>query len=248
MESKTLLVKGILLIWSRWAFTVLSISSNCDSLLWLADSLVWLLLKQPQGFLKVFVSIDGFWILLLDSEVLQLGPGLLIEMVEVEAQRLELCFAVKRKEVVFGWLVFLLFLSPVVGLRPLRDKTGSWGDEVCLSDSNSILLLFDVVVLFTLFWWIIVIVNAFFKFGCFGFNIFNSWLIKPWWIALGVTVLPFWFCPVVNLGVWYSVLLIVDRGNSLSILYRISMSKCIYIGVFGVTFCFHLDEELYIWV
>ncbi|KAI5416883.1 hypothetical protein KIW84_041763 [Lathyrus oleraceus] len=49
-------------------------------------------------------------------------------MVEVEAQRLEVCF-VKRKEVVFGWLVFLLFLSPVVGLRPLRDKTGSGGDE-----------------------------------------------------------------------------------------------------------------------
>jgi hypothetical protein len=53
------------------------------------------------------------------------------DMVEVEAQRLELCF-VKRKEmtrIVFGWLVFLLFLSPVIGLRPLRDKTGSWGDE-----------------------------------------------------------------------------------------------------------------------
>ncbi|KAI5416882.1 hypothetical protein KIW84_041762 [Lathyrus oleraceus] len=57
---------------------------------------------------------------------------LLTEMVEVEAQRLEVCF-VKRKEVVFGWLVFLLFLSPVVGLRPLRDKTGSGGYEICLS-------------------------------------------------------------------------------------------------------------------
>lgn len=69
---------------------------------------------------------------MLDSEILELGTGLLTEMVEVEAQRLEVCF-VKRKEVVFGWLVFMLFLSPVVGLRPLRDKTGSWGDEVCLS-------------------------------------------------------------------------------------------------------------------
>lgn len=64
------------------------------------------------------------------------------DMVEVEAQRLELCL-VKRKEVglllrtVFGLLVFLLFLSPVAGLRPLRDKTGSWGDEVCLLNSSS---------------------------------------------------------------------------------------------------------------
>lgn len=63
------------------------------------------------------------------------------DMVEVDAQRLELWF-VKRKgdgvllRIVFGWLVFMLFLSPVVGLRPLRDKTGSWGDEVCLSNSN----------------------------------------------------------------------------------------------------------------
>jgi hypothetical protein len=74
------------------------------------------------------------------------------DMVEVEAQRLELCF-VKRKEmarIVFGWLVFLLFLSPVVGLRPLRDKTGSWGDEVCFSNSNS----FHCFVIFTSFLWI----------------------------------------------------------------------------------------------
>ncbi|KEH30698.1 putative transcription factor C2H2 family [Medicago truncatula] len=63
------------------------------------------------------------------------------DMVEVEAQRLELCL-VKRKEVglllrtVFGLLVFLLFLSPVTGLRPLRDKTGSWGDEWIFSGKD----------------------------------------------------------------------------------------------------------------
>ncbi|KAE9620638.1 hypothetical protein Lal_00019560 [Lupinus albus] len=45
------------------------------------------------------------------------------EMVE----RLELWLVKGR--IAFGWCVFLLFLSPVVGLRPLRDKTGSRGDE-----------------------------------------------------------------------------------------------------------------------
>jgi len=55
-------------------------------------------------------------------------------MVEVDFQRLEL----ERREVGIllriscGWLVLLLFLSPVAGLRPLRDRTNSWGDEVCL--------------------------------------------------------------------------------------------------------------------
>ncbi|KAL9276796.1 hypothetical protein ACSQ67_025655 [Phaseolus vulgaris] len=53
------------------------------------------------------------------------------DMVEVDFQRLEL----ERREVGIllriscGWLVFLLFLSPVAGLRPLRDRTNSWGDE-----------------------------------------------------------------------------------------------------------------------
>ncbi|KAK7342326.1 hypothetical protein VNO80_25274 [Phaseolus coccineus] len=53
------------------------------------------------------------------------------DMVEVDFHRLEL----ERREVgIFlriscGWLVFLLFLSPVAGLRPLRDRTNSWGDE-----------------------------------------------------------------------------------------------------------------------
>lgn len=56
------------------------------------------------------------------------------DMVGVDFQRLEL----ERREVSIllriscGWLVFLLFLSPVAGLRPLRDRTNSWGDEVCL--------------------------------------------------------------------------------------------------------------------
>ncbi|CAL0328994.1 unnamed protein product [Lupinus luteus] len=45
------------------------------------------------------------------------------EMVE----RLELWFVKWR--IAFGCCVFLLFLSPVMGLRPLRDKTGSMGDE-----------------------------------------------------------------------------------------------------------------------
>ncbi|XP_014493040.1 transmembrane E3 ubiquitin-protein ligase 1 [Vigna radiata var. radiata] len=53
------------------------------------------------------------------------------DMVGVDFQRLEL----ERREVSIllriscGWLVFLLFLSPVAGLRPLRDRTNSWGDE-----------------------------------------------------------------------------------------------------------------------
>ncbi|TKY66835.1 Transmembrane E3 ubiquitin-protein ligase 1 [Spatholobus suberectus] len=53
------------------------------------------------------------------------------DMVEVDSKRLEL----ERREVgIFpriacGWLVFMLFLSPVAGLRPLRDRANSWGDE-----------------------------------------------------------------------------------------------------------------------
>ncbi|KAE9616883.1 putative transcription factor C2H2 family [Lupinus albus] len=42
-------------------------------------------------------------------------------------QRLELWLVKWR--ITFGLCVFLLFLSPVVGLRPLRDRTGKWGDE-----------------------------------------------------------------------------------------------------------------------
>lgn len=62
-------------------------------------------------------------------------------MVEVEAQRLEISSFKKREfgvllRIVFGWLVFLLFVGPVEGLRPLRDRTNSWGDEVCLSTTN----------------------------------------------------------------------------------------------------------------
>lgn len=56
------------------------------------------------------------------------------DMVEVYCERLKLW----RREVGIllriscGWLVFMLFLSPVTGLRPLRDRTNSWGDEVWL--------------------------------------------------------------------------------------------------------------------
>lgn len=63
------------------------------------------------------------------------------DMVEVDSEGLELLLVKRRGvgaflRIAFGWLVFLLFLSPVVGLRPLRDRTSSWGDEVCLSNSN----------------------------------------------------------------------------------------------------------------
>lgn len=34
--------------------------------------------------------------------------------------------------VAYGWWVVLLLLSPVAGLRPLRERTRSWDDEVCL--------------------------------------------------------------------------------------------------------------------
>ncbi|KHN01116.1 Transmembrane E3 ubiquitin-protein ligase 1 [Glycine soja] len=53
------------------------------------------------------------------------------DMVEVDSQRLKL----ERRGVGIllriscGWLVFMLFFSPVAGLRPLRDRTNSWGDE-----------------------------------------------------------------------------------------------------------------------
>jgi hypothetical protein len=30
------------------------------------------------------------------------------------------------------WFVFLGLLQPVVGLRPLRERARSWGDEVCI--------------------------------------------------------------------------------------------------------------------
>ena len=52
------------------------------------------------------------------------------DMVEVDSQRLKL----ERRGVGIllriscGWLVFMLFFSPVAGLRPLRDRTNSWGD------------------------------------------------------------------------------------------------------------------------
>ncbi|XP_061352154.1 transmembrane E3 ubiquitin-protein ligase FLY2-like [Gastrolobium bilobum] len=53
----------------------------------------------------------------------------------VSTERLELWLFKRRKvlgilfQIVFGWWVVLLFLRPVVGLRPLRDRTRSSGDE-----------------------------------------------------------------------------------------------------------------------
>ncbi|XP_027346619.1 transmembrane E3 ubiquitin-protein ligase FLY2-like [Abrus precatorius] len=56
------------------------------------------------------------------------------DMDEVDSERLKL-WLVKRVRlgillrIAFGLWVFLFFLSPVAGLRPLRDRTSSWGDE-----------------------------------------------------------------------------------------------------------------------
>ncbi|XP_072080818.1 transmembrane E3 ubiquitin-protein ligase FLY2 isoform X2 [Arachis hypogaea] len=56
-----------------------------------------------------------------------------IDMVAIE--RLELWLFKRRKglgillQIAFGWWIFLLFLHPVAALRPLRERTRSWGDE-----------------------------------------------------------------------------------------------------------------------
>ena len=34
-------------------------------------------------------------------------------------------------KILFGWWIVLVFLRPVASLRPLRERTRSWGDEVC---------------------------------------------------------------------------------------------------------------------
>ncbi|RZB68514.1 hypothetical protein D0Y65_038336 [Glycine soja] len=56
----------------------------------------------------------------------------------VAAERLKL-FCVRGRGglrillwVAFWWCVILLLVNPVAGLRPLRERTGSWNDEVCL--------------------------------------------------------------------------------------------------------------------
>lgn len=35
-------------------------------------------------------------------------------------------------QIVYGWWIVLLFLRPVAALRPLRERTRSWSDEVCI--------------------------------------------------------------------------------------------------------------------
>ena len=35
-------------------------------------------------------------------------------------------------QVAFWWWVVLLLVNPVAGLRPLRERTRPWDDEVCL--------------------------------------------------------------------------------------------------------------------
>ncbi|TKY48880.1 Transmembrane E3 ubiquitin-protein ligase 1 [Spatholobus suberectus] len=53
----------------------------------------------------------------------------------VAAERLELCLCKRRRglgilfRIAFGWWVVLLLVSPVAGLRPLRERTRSWDDE-----------------------------------------------------------------------------------------------------------------------
>ncbi|XP_057729296.1 transmembrane E3 ubiquitin-protein ligase FLY2-like [Arachis stenosperma] len=53
----------------------------------------------------------------------------------VAIERLELWLFKRRKglgislQIAFGWWIFLLFLHPVAALRPLRERTRSWGDE-----------------------------------------------------------------------------------------------------------------------
>ena len=56
----------------------------------------------------------------------------------VAAERLKL-FCVRGRGglrillwVAFWWWVILLLVNPVAGLRPLRERTRSWDDEVCL--------------------------------------------------------------------------------------------------------------------
>nr|KYP53370.1 Transmembrane E3 ubiquitin-protein ligase 1 [Cajanus cajan] len=53
----------------------------------------------------------------------------------VATERLELCLCERRRglgilcQIAFGWWVVLLFVNPVEGLRPLRERTRSWDDE-----------------------------------------------------------------------------------------------------------------------
>lgn len=51
--------------------------------------------------------------------------------------------------VVLGLWVGFVFLQPVVGLRPLRERALSWGDEVCIQIAFISEINFDVVVLLT---------------------------------------------------------------------------------------------------
>ncbi|RDX75866.1 Tul1, partial [Mucuna pruriens] len=53
----------------------------------------------------------------------------------VTTQRLELCLCHRRGLgilfwIAFGWWVVLLLVNPVAGLRPLRERTRSWDDEL----------------------------------------------------------------------------------------------------------------------
>ena len=55
-----------------------------------------------------------------------------------KAEKLELFLCERRRglgilfKIAFWWWVVLLLGNPVKGLRPLRERTGAWDDEVCL--------------------------------------------------------------------------------------------------------------------
>jgi hypothetical protein len=52
--------------------------------------------------------------------------------------------------IVFGFWVGFLLTQPVAGLRPLRERARSWGDEVGIANfifyCCSIMVLFDVLI------------------------------------------------------------------------------------------------------
>ena len=75
----------------------------------------------------------------------------------VASERLELWLFERTKgigillQIAFGWWVVLLFLQPVAGLRPLRERTRSWGDEVCyftLLKNYIYIYIFEHIVVF----------------------------------------------------------------------------------------------------
>lgn len=132
--SPSPLIWIILSLWVRWLVVV------CDPLT-LFEATLFVFLKQfpVMGFGFFFwIPCDHLGTGLFKLNFLWGMLCLGFDMVEVDSQRLKL----ERRGVGIllriscGWLVFMLFFSPVAGLRPLRDRTNSWGDEVCLLCCN----------------------------------------------------------------------------------------------------------------